>query len=168
MAKHSSILSSLENPIGREAWQGTIHGVATSGTQFSDRVHRQAKWEHEIKYFCLLPSGPFFFFWLAWSQLPHLGSSIFIVACRIFSFSLETSHDRKEQNDIYSRILLNPGIEPASPALQADCLPPEPPGKPKLLENTVKSCRFNGLFLAQKLKMANGVKALGFIQETNK
>ena len=62
MAKHSSILSSLENPIGREAWQGTIHGVATSGTQFSDRVHRQAKWEHEIKYFCLLPSGPFFFF----------------------------------------------------------------------------------------------------------
>ena len=26
--------------------------------------------------------------------------------------------------------LLNPGIEPRSPALQADSLPPEPPGKP--------------------------------------
>ena len=27
--------------------------------------------------------------------------------------------------------LLNPGIEPRSPALQADSLPSEPPGKPK-------------------------------------
>ena len=27
--------------------------------------------------------------------------------------------------------LLNPGIEPRSPALQADSLPPEPPGKPR-------------------------------------
>ena len=26
--------------------------------------------------------------------------------------------------------LPNPGIEPGSPALQADALPPEPPGKP--------------------------------------
>ena len=26
--------------------------------------------------------------------------------------------------------LLNPGIEPRSPTLQAECLPPEPPGKP--------------------------------------
>ena len=28
--------------------------------------------------------------------------------------------------------LLNPGIEPRSPALQADALPSEPPGKPNL------------------------------------
>ena len=27
--------------------------------------------------------------------------------------------------------ILNPGIEPGSPTLQADTLPPEPPGKPK-------------------------------------
>ena len=27
--------------------------------------------------------------------------------------------------------LPNPGIEPGSPTLQADTLPPEPPGKPK-------------------------------------
>ena len=27
--------------------------------------------------------------------------------------------------------LPNPGIEPRSPALQADSLPPEPPGKPQ-------------------------------------
>ena len=29
------------------------------------------------------------------------------------------------------RDLLNPGIEPRSPAWQADALPSEPPGKPK-------------------------------------
>ena len=31
----------------------------------------------------------------------------------------------------YSRDLPNPGIEPRSPALQADSLPAQPPGKPK-------------------------------------
>ena len=31
----------------------------------------------------------------------------------------------------FSRDLHNPGIEPGSPALQADSLPSEPPGKPK-------------------------------------
>ena len=31
----------------------------------------------------------------------------------------------------FSRDLSNPGIEPASPALQVDSLPAEPPGKPK-------------------------------------
>ena len=31
----------------------------------------------------------------------------------------------------FSRDLPNPGIEPRSPALQADSLPTEPPGKPK-------------------------------------
>ena len=29
-------------------------------------------------------------------------------------------------------IFLNPGIEPRSPTLQADSLPAEPPGKPKI------------------------------------
>ena len=32
--------------------------------------------------------------------------------------------------------LLNPGIEPRSPTLQADSLPSEPPGKPYILEET--------------------------------
>ena len=32
----------------------------------------------------------------------------------------------------YSRVLPNPGIEPRSPALQADSFPSEPPGKPCL------------------------------------
>ena len=30
-------------------------------------------------------------------------------------------------------VLPDPGIEPGSPALQADTLPSEPPGKPKVL-----------------------------------
>ena len=32
----------------------------------------------------------------------------------------------------FSRDLPNPGIEPGSPALQADSLPSEPPGKPNI------------------------------------
>ena len=32
----------------------------------------------------------------------------------------------------FSRDLPKPGIEPRSPALQADSLPSEPPGKPKI------------------------------------
>ena len=32
---------------------------------------------------------------------------------------------------LFSRGLLNPGIEPRSPAWQEDSLPAEPPGKPK-------------------------------------
>ena len=35
--------------------------------------------------------------------------------------------------------LPNPGIEPRSPALQADTLPPEPPGKQKILKMPLKS-----------------------------
>ena len=35
--------------------------------------------------------------------------------------------------------LLNPGIEPGSPVLQADALPSEPPGKPR--ENKDQSKR---------------------------
>jgi len=35
--------------------------------------------------------------------------------------------------------LLNPGIKPRSPALQADFLPSEPPGKPVGLERFIAS-----------------------------
>ena len=46
--------------------------------------------------------------------------------------------------------LSNPGIEPRSPALQADSLPSEPPGKPK---NTGVGCHFllQGIFPSQGL-----------------
>ena len=35
--------------------------------------------------------------------------------------------------------LPNPGIEPKSPTLQVDCLPAEPPGKPKNLNRKYKT-----------------------------
>ena len=38
--------------------------------------------------------------------------------------------------------LPNPGIEPRSPALQADSLPSEPPGKPE--QNEIQSNKPNG------------------------
>ena len=48
------------------------------------------------------------------------------------------------------RDLPNPGIKPRSPALQADSLPSEPPGKPK---NTVVGSLslLQGIFLTQEL-----------------
>ena len=53
MATHSSILSSLENLIGREAWWGTIHGVAKSGTQFSDTRMPSGSMKSSTSTFCL-------------------------------------------------------------------------------------------------------------------
>ena len=48
--------------------------------------------------------------------------------------------------------LPNPGIEPRSPALQADSLPSEPPGKPK--NTRVGSLSLlQGIFLAQELNL---------------
>ena len=40
--------------------------------------------------------------------------------------------------------LLNPGIEPGSPALQADVLPSEPPGEPYI-------CIYNFIFYIKQL-----------------
>ena len=39
----------------------------------------------------------------------------------------------------FSGDLPNPGMEPRSPALQADSLPAEPPGKPLSLRSFIKS-----------------------------
>ena len=47
--------------------------------------------------------------------------------------------------------LPNPGIEPGSPALQADALPSEPPGKPILKEVSPKYA-LEGLMLKLKLQ----------------
>ena len=35
MATHSSILTCLENPVDRGAWQATVHGVTKSGTRLN-------------------------------------------------------------------------------------------------------------------------------------
>ena len=50
---------------------------------------------------------------------------------------------------LFSRDLPNPGIKPRSPALQADSLPAEPPGKPK--KTAVGSLSLlQGIFLIQE------------------
>ena len=48
----------------------------------------------------------------------------------------------------FSGDLPNPGIEPRSPALQADSLPAEPPGKST--ENGIKSSRARGWLQAER------------------
>ena len=45
--------------------------------------------------------------------------------------------------------LANPGTEPRSPALQADSLPAEPPGKPKNIGVGSLSLLLQGIFLTQ-------------------
>ena len=52
--------------------------------------------------------------------------------------------------------LPNPGIEPRSPALQADSLPSEPPGKPKHNRYQCTNCIVM-LFLKKKKKKTNVV-----------
>ena len=47
----------------------------------------------------------------------------------------------------------NPGIEPGSPILQADSLPSEPPGKPRLPEETDKKQVTKEFVLAAPLGM---------------
>ena len=47
--------------------------------------------------------------------------------------------------------LPDPGIEPRSPALQADSLPSEPPGKPKALKKKKRKTKTN-IFLRLSLK----------------
>ena len=50
--------------------------------------------------------------------------------------------------------LLDPGIEPGSPALQVDSLPAEPPGKPKNIEIGSLSL-LQGIFPTQESYLAS-------------
>ena len=57
--------------------------------------------------------------------------------------------------------LPDPGIEPVSPALQADSLPPEPPGKPF----TVLFCKMrfaNSLFFLEIPEEPGRLQSIGF------
>ena len=95
--------SCLENPMDREAWQATVHGVAKSWTQLSN-----------------------------FTSL-HFTSFHFTV-----DYSLQASPSMGFSKQEYQSglpflppgDLPNPGIKPRSPALQADTLTSEPPGKP--------------------------------------
>ena len=69
-------------------------------------------------------------FWVYESE-SHL-----VVSNNFLPHSLYSQRNSPGQNTGVSSLtplgdLLNPGIEPRSPALQADSLPAEPPGKPK-------------------------------------
>ena len=62
------------------------------------------------------------------------------------------------------RDLPNPGIEPGSPALQADSLPSEAPGKPRVRRGLTKlqRCYFDGMFCVFSAKhLVTGVLCEG-------
>ena len=56
--------------------------------------------------------------------------------------------------------LPNSGIEPGSPALQADALPSKPLGKPKIQYTTILNCRHYSLYFTNK-KIAKYLHRIG-------
>ena len=71
-----------------------------------------------------------------------------------------------------SRGLPNPGIEPSSPALQADSLPSEPPGivgtqnknKKKIIE--LSNCEFGPILISLRVRQRLVVGRLGQVSGT--
>ena len=82
------------------AWHAVVHGVAKSQSRLSD-------WKVKVSQSCPTLCNPMDTPWNSPGQNEGVGSCSFLQG-----------------------IFPNPGIEPRSPALQADSLPAEPPGKP--------------------------------------
>ena len=110
----------------REAWRAAIHGVAKSRTRLSDWTEL-----NDAKLF-FLPYPLFLSLlllvanhvWLFWDPMDCIAHQT--------PLSLEFSRQEycSELPFPSLRDLLDPGIEPRSPVLQADSLLSEPPGKP--------------------------------------
>ena len=99
--------SCLENSMYGRAWWATVHRVAKSQTWLRD-------WAHTFSI------GVNFLDKSYRPQSTGKNSSVHgILQARILEWAAI----------FFSRDLPNPGIEPGSPALQADSLPSEPPGK---------------------------------------
>ena len=105
--------SCLENPMDRGAWQLTVHGVARIGHDLETKQQQQYmlqvyNMKAKITQSCLTLCNP----------MDYTVHGIF--QARILEWVAFP----------FSGVLLNPGIEPKSPTLQADSLPAELSGKP--------------------------------------
>ena len=120
--------SCLENPMDRGAWWAAVHGVAKSWTQLSD-FHFHVCVCMELNHSAV--------------DLKHCKSTTLeahscLFLCDPMECSLpgSTVHGMLQARVLewvaipFSGGSFQPGIEPRSPALQADSLPAEPPGKP--------------------------------------
>ena len=120
--KHGNPLqySCLENPMDRGAWWAIVHGVLKSWTWLSDFT----LYGKYMYYICSI--------YINWKSKSL--SRIWLFAIPWTIQSMEFS--RPEYWSGYLFPLQgnhpNPWIKPMSPALQADSLPAEPPGKPSI------------------------------------
>ena len=108
--------SCLENPMDRRAWWATAHGVAKSRTRLSNFMFK-----HLIVLCLVTQSCPTL---QAHGQRSLVGYSPLGFSRQEYWSGLPCPPPGD---------LLNPGIKPMSPTLQADSSPSEPPGKPKHL-----------------------------------
>ena len=109
--------SCLENPMDRGAWLATVHGSQRIGHDWVTELN-WTEWPH------------------AWvfSRCSHVWLFVTLwTEARQASLSMGFSRQEHWNGLLFPSPgdLPNPGIKPTSPALQADSLPTEPPGKPK-------------------------------------
>ena len=109
--------SCLENPMDRGAWRATIHGAAKGWARLSNyHSHTQESMGCCVVLSCSVASD---------SATPW-------VVARQVPLSMEILQAKYWNGLPFSSPgdLPNLGTEPRSPALEADSLPSEPPGKP--------------------------------------
>ena len=111
----------------REAWLAAVHGVAKSWTQLSDWRNVQFDTERQKVKVKLKVLSPVWLFETPWTAACQAPLSMGVSRQEYWSGLPFPSPGH----------LPNPGIEPGSPALQADALSSEPPGKPRKAEYTL-------------------------------
>ena len=139
----------------REAWRASIHGVTKSRTRLSDWTELNWTESCSVVPDSLWPHG-LYSSWNSPSQntgvvnqsllpmiFPTQGSNPGLQHCGWILYQLSHQGSPRILEWVahpFSRDLSDPGIEPGSPALQADSLPAELPGKTPIYVRSIIWC----------------------------